>query len=192
LREIFEHAGVDRQARVAEVTLLLCDIRGFTRISERMSPQETVAFVNSYLDTVCPLIVDAGGVIDKFMGDGVLAFFEGGGHAARALGSARRILHAVARTSLLPNGPLRVGVALHTGQVLVGAVGPRSRREHTVISDAVNIVSRLEELNKTYGSVVVASDATIAAAGAPGDFEGPLTVTVRGREAPVAVHILRA
>lgn len=188
------HAGVERQARTTEVTLLMCDIRGFTRISERMSPAETVAFVNSYLDVVCPAIVDAGGVIDKFMGDGVLAFFEGGGHAARALNAARTILRAVARAALLPSEPLRIGIALHTGQVLVGVVGPRSRREHTVISDAVNTVARLEELNKTYSSVIVASEATMSSldAAARTSFEGPLTVALRGREAPVSVHILRS
>ncbi len=188
------HAGLERQARLAQVTLLLCDIRGFTRISERMSPAETVAFVNGYLDVVCPAIVDAGGVIDKFMGDGVLAFLEGGGHAARALDAARRILRAVGRAALLPGETVRVGIALHTGQVLVGAVGPRKRREHTIISDAVNTVSRLEELNKTYDSVVVASEATMAAldAGARAGFEGPLTVSLRGREAPIAVYVLRA
>lgn len=179
--------------RVEEVTLLLCDMRGFTRLSERLSPAETVAFVNAYLDAVCPAITGAGGVIDKFMGDGVLAFFEGGGHASRALHGARAILSVVPVTPLPIPGPVRVGIALHTGDVLVGTVGPRSRREYTVISDAVNTVARLEELNKTYGSVIIASDRTLGEVPEKdrSGFEGPVEVSLRGREATVAVHVLK-
>jgi adenylate cyclase len=183
---------LERTGRLEEVTLLLCDIRGFTRMSEHLEPAETVKLVNAYLDVVCPQISDSGGVIDKFMGDGVLAFFEGGGHASRALGAARRILSAIERAHLPTPQRVRIGIALHTGSVLVGTVGPRTRREYTMIGDAVNTVARLEELNKTYGSTVVASARTIAEV-SPGEragFEGPLEVALRGREAPVAVHVL--
>ena len=167
-------------------------MRGFTGLSEHMPPDQTVTFVNAYLDAVCPPITDAGGVIDKFMGDGVLAFFEGGGHAARALGAARRILAAV-ETAVFPVPErVRVGIALHSGDVLVGTVGPRTRREYTVISDAVNTLARLEELNKDYGSLVVASAATIAGATPElrAGFDGPLEVTLRGRDATISVHVL--
>jgi class 3 adenylate cyclase len=183
-------ATLERAGRVSEVTLLLCDIRGFTRISERLTPAETVMLVNAYLDVVCPRISDSGGVIDKFMGDGVLAFFEGGGHAARALSAARQIMAAVARAPV-PVGTLRIGIALHTGEVLVGSVGPRTRREYTIISDAVNTVARLEELNKTYASAIVASARTIAEVPAHerAGFEGPLEVALRGREGAIAVHV---
>jgi class 3 adenylate cyclase len=192
-RDLAQHGALERAGRVEEVTLLLCDIRGFTQLSERLSPSETVTMVNAYLDAVCPPIASAGGVIDKFMGDGVLAFFEGGGNASRALGAARRLLEAVERTRLA-GSPVRVGVALHSGQVLVGTVGPRTRREYTIISDAVNTVSRLEELNKTYGSVIVASATTIAQVSHAerAGFEGPIEVSLRGREVAVAVHVLRS
>lgn len=185
------HRVLEQAGRVEEVTLLLCDIRGFTRLSEHLSPAETVALVNAYLDAVCPPIADAGGVIDKFMGDGVLAFFEGGGHASRALDAARRVLWALGRAKLPAQEPVRVGIALHTGDVLVGTVGPRTRREYTIISDAVNTVARLEELNKTYGSVVVASARTIAEVSPAerSEFEGPLEVALRGRGATLAVHV---
>ncbi len=184
--ELWNAPVQERPARIEELTLLLCDIRGFTQISERLSPQETVTFVNAYLDVVCPPIVASGGVIDKFMGDGVLAFFEGGGHASRALEAARRILASVARDG----DGVRVGVALHTGEVLIGSIGPRSRREYTIISDAVNTLSRLEELNKQFGSTVVASGHTLSQV-APEDragFSGPETVNLRGRAEPVTVH----
>lgn len=183
----------EHPARIEEVTLLICDVRGFTQISERLSPQETVSFVNRYLDAVCPPIVSSGGVIDKFMGDGILAFFEGGGHAARALAAARHILPA-AESLGSADERVRVGIALHSGEVLIGSIGPRTRREYTIISDAVNTVSRLEELNKVYGSVIVASSATIANIDERGreGFEGPVEVSVRGRGAGVAVYVLGA
>ena len=183
---ILEDAG-----RVEEVTLLLCDIRGFTRISEPLTPADTLALVNAYLDVVCPQIVESGGVIDKFMGDGVLAFFEGGGHASRALNAARQILAAIGRATLPTPKPIRIGIALHTGAVLVGTVGPRTRREYTMIGDAVNTVARLEELNKVYASTIVASARTIGEVGAThrAGFEGPIEVALRGREAGISVHV---
>jgi adenylate cyclase len=183
---------LERAGRLEEVTLLLCDIRGFTRISEPLTPADTVTLVNAYLDVVCPAIAGSGGVIDKFMGDGVLAFFEGGGHAARALGAAHQILGAIERASLPTPRPIRIGIALHSGPVLVGTIGPRTRREYTMIGDAVNTVARLEELNKVYASSIVASARTIAelAPAQRAGFEGPIEVALRGREAAIAVHVL--
>lgn len=191
--DAFASAALERPGRVEDVTLLLCDIRGFTRLSERLSPADTVTFVNTYLDAVCPPISNSGGVIDKFMGDGVLAFFEGGGHASRALNAARLAVGAVERARFATSEPVRVGIALHSGLVLVGTVGPRTRREYTIISDAVNIVSRLEELNKTYGSTIIASATTIAHVSPVerAGFEGPIDVALRGRDAGIAVHVIR-
>lgn len=190
----YAHAPLERAGRLENVTLLVCDIRGFTSAVERLSPAETVGFVNAYLDAVCPTISGAGGVIDKFMGDGVLAFFEGGGHASRAVHAARRVLEAVDRASLPVPGKVRIGIALHTGDVLVGSIGPRTRREYTVISDAVNTLTRLEEMNKTFGSSMIASAATIDGLGEAerAGFDGPVEVSVRGREAGVAVFVFGA
>lgn len=192
-RDLRSEGVLERTGRVEHVTLLLCDIRGFTRLSERLSPADTVTMVNAYLDAVCPPIAGAGGVVDKFMGDGVLAFFEGGGNASRAVNAARQVLAAVRRIEL-GGSAVRVGIALHSGQVLVGTVGPRTRREYTIISDAVNTVSRLEELNKVYGSSVVASAATVGELDEPerAGFEGPLEVAIRGRGATVSVYVLGA
>jgi class 3 adenylate cyclase len=182
--------GLERSGRLEEVTLLTCDIRGFTKTSEALTPVDTVAFVNRYLEEVCPAIVNAGGVIDKFMGDGVLAFFEGGGHAGRALLAARGVVAAAGRVKGPTGERIRVGVAVHTGVVLVGTIGPRSRREYTIISDTVNTLSRLEELNKKFNSVICASDRSLSEV--PVDqrvgFQGPETVPIRGRAEPVIVH----
>jgi len=190
----YAHSALERAGRLENVTLLLCDIRGFTRVVEHLSPAETVQFVNAYLDAVCPTISGAGGVIDKFMGDGVLAFFEGGGHASRAVYAARLVLEAVERAPLPVPEKIRIGIALHTGDVLVGSIGPRTRREYTVISDAVNTLARLEEMNKTYGSSMIASAGTVAGLGDAerAGFDGPVEVSVRGREAGVAVYVYGA
>lgn len=188
---MFISAAFERAGRVEQVTLLLCDMRGFTRLVEHLSPSDTVTFVNTYLDVVCPPIAGAGGVIDKFMGDGVLAFFEGGGNEARALMAARQILQVVERPLPGSSEPVRVGIALHSGEVLVGTVGPRTRREYTMIGDAVNLVARLEEMNKIYGSAIVASAATMEGLGERerAGFEGPVEVAIRGREAGIAVYV---
>ena len=84
-----------------------------------------------------------------------------------------------------------MGIALHSGEVLIGSIGPRTRREYTIISDAVNTLTRLEELNKVYGSTVVASAATIASVDDRGreGFAGPVEVAVRGRGAGVTVYV---
>lgn len=182
--------GLERSGRLEEVTLLTCDIRGFTKTSENLTPVQTVAFVNRYLEEVCPAIVNAGGVIDKFMGDGVLAFFEGGGHAGRALQAARGVIAAAGRVQGPTGERIRVGAAVHSGVVLVGTIGPRSRREYTIISDTVNTLSRLEELNKKFESVICTSDRTLFEVSPEQreGFIGPETVPIRGRAEPVVVY----
>ncbi len=189
-RGLMTSGGLERSGRLEEVTLLTCDIRGFTKTSEQLTPVQTVAFVNSYLEEVCPAIVNAGGVIDKFMGDGVLAFFEGGGHAGRALQAARGVIAAAGRVKGPTGERIRVGAAVHSGVVLVGTIGPRSRREYTIISDTVNTLSRLEELNKKFESVICTSDRTLFEVSPEQrvGFIGPETVAIRGRAEPVVVY----
>lgn len=192
-REVTRSGSATTAARVQPVTLLVCDIRGFTPLSERLTPEETVALVNGYLAVVGPPISERGGIVDKYMGDGVLAFFEGADHASRALDAAREMHAASSRANVDRPVPLRIGVALHTGEVLLGSIGTPDRREYTVISDAVNVVSRLEELNKTYRSAIVASSATLDAVtfAERAGFTPAEDVALRGRTGTVAVSYLR-
>jgi class 3 adenylate cyclase len=185
---------LDRAGRVEELTLLTCDIRGFTTMSQKLTPADTVAFINAYLDVVCPAIVSAGGVIDKFMGDGVLAFFEGGGHAGRALNAARLIASVSGKVTTKLGDPIRIGVAVHSGEVLVGTIGPRSKREYTIISDTVNTLSRLEELNKKFGSAICVSEGTLAQVKPDqrAGFTGPEAVPIRGRAGTMNVYYYKA
>ena len=185
---------LDRAGRVEELTLLTCDIRGFTTMSQKLTPADTVDFINAYLEIVCPAIVSAGGVIDKFMGDGVLAFFEGGGHAGRALNAARLIASVSGKVQTKIGDPIRIGVAVHTGEVLVGTVGPRSKREYTIISDTVNTLSRLEELNKKFISAICVSENTLAEVRPEqrAGFYGPEAVPIRGRAGFMNVYYYKA
>jgi class 3 adenylate cyclase len=193
-QEMTTATALERSGRVEELSLLTCDIRGFTTMSQKLTPVDTVAFINAYLEVVCPAIVGAGGVIDKFMGDGVLSFFEGGGHAGRALNAARRIASLSGKVQTKLGDPIRIGVAIHSGQVLVGTIGPRSRREYTIISDTVNTLSRLEELNKKFGSAICVSEHTLMQVDPlqRAGFNGPEGVPIRGREGQMNVYYYKA
>src|SRR5690348_15796338 len=136
------------------VSLLIVDIRGFTTLSEPMRPVDAVALLNEYFAAVLVPLTREGGYLDKYLGDGLLAFFEpdanGGGadHAARALRAAQGMLTAMeAFNAARPEQPpIRIGVAVHSGEVLLGSVGAPERLNYTAIGDAVNVTARLEEL----------------------------------------------
>jgi class 3 adenylate cyclase len=182
------------------VTLLIVDIRGFTTLSEPMRPVDAVALLNEYFAAVLVPLTREGGYLDKYLGDGLLAFFEpdatGGGtdHAARGLRAAQGMLTAMeAFNAARPEQPpIRIGVAVHSGEVLIGSVGAPERLNYTAIGDAVNVTARLEELNKQFPSVLVASAATVEQAGgaAPAGLVGPQEVPIRGRHGDLSVYYL--
>lgn len=156
-----------------EATILFSDIRDFTSLSEAQSPQEVVAFLNRYLDTMVNIIVEEGGTIDKFIGDAILASFGvpvvREGDAQRAVRAGVRMVAALEEMNVararggLP--PIRIGIGIHTGQVLAGNIGSARRMEYTVIGDAVNTASRIEQVNKQLGTTLLVSAATRKAAG---------------------------
>ncbi len=159
---------------VRELTVFFSDIAGFTALSERMPPTALVERLGEYLEMISARLASEGGTIDKFMGDGVLAFFNAphavADHAARACRTACSVQHALAadeaaaaRAPSAP-APLRTRIGLHTGEVLVGNIGTRERFAYTIIGDAVNLTSRLESLNKLYGTRILASEGTWSAA----------------------------
>ena len=180
--------------REVDITVVIVDIRGYTRRVERLTPREAVAFLNDYFSVVVAPLAAESAVLDKYIGDGVFAFLEGAEQQQRALRAARAILAAVAtyNRSRPAAEPVAIGIALHTGRALVGTVGAEQKREYTAIADAVNLAARLEELNKTFGSSVIASEAVLQAVSAEErvDFVGPVTVPIRGHEAPLVVRYL--
>jgi two-component system sensor histidine kinase ChiS len=144
-----------------EMTILFSDIRNFTTISEVLSPEHSFNFINSCIRMIDPAIRDNHGFIDKFIGDAVMALFvkpEDGLSGAIAIEKAIANFNKDRQANDVNYVPLEIGVGLHIGTVMLGVVGVESRLQVTVVSDAVNMASRLENLSKVYGTSVIISD----------------------------------
>lgn len=179
----------------AEVTVLFSDLAGFTSFSETLAPKELIAVLNAWFTPATERILAAGGTLDKFIGDAVMAFWGAPlpepRHAAKALEAAlamRRAMDAVSR-SLAERGLPRLAArfGLHAGPAVVGNVGSRERFNYTILGDTVNLASRLESLNKQYGTTILASAAVMVAAGQTFPCREIDRVRVKGRAAAVAV-----
>ncbi len=141
-----------------EMTVLFSDIRSFTTISESMSPQENFNFLNSYLKRISPVIRNNSGFIDKFIGDAIMALFPDTKHAIRAaIEMFKEINTYNQHRAKSAYEPIEIGIGLHGGKVILGILGEDARMEGTVISDTVNVASRLESLNKIYGTNLLIS-----------------------------------
>lgn len=144
------------------MTILFCDIRGFTTLSETMSPAANFKFINSYLSQIAPVINKHGGTIDKYLGDGIMALFPNGGD--KALTAAVEMIDALAEynkkliSKKLPI--IEVGIGLHTGNTMLGTVGTSSRMDATVISDCVNAASRVEAMTKSFCTKILMTEET--------------------------------
>ncbi len=142
-----------------DMTILFADIRSFTTLSEEMSPNENFNFLNSYLKRVSPVIRAYNGFIDKYVGDAVMALFP-----ASADDAVQSAIEMQKQVSLYNEhrqnsdyAPIAIGIGLHTGSLMLGTIGEEERMETTVISDAVNLASRLQGLTKVYGASIVIS-----------------------------------
>jgi len=181
------------------VTVMFSDIRGFTHYSENREPEEVVAVLNEYFTAMSAIILDHGGMIDKYVGDAIMAVFGAPvakvDDASRALDAALQMLAALdelnARWDAEGRVPLRIGVALHTGEALAGNVGSIERMDYTVIGDTVNLAARVEELNKKYGTTLLATESTVEAAGSR--FASRLVgeTAIRGREQPIRIFTVQ-
>jgi adenylate cyclase len=142
-----------------EMTVMFADVRDFTAWAESLTPAQCFEFVNRVFQAVCPEVRAHGGFIDKFLGDGFLALFPGSADtAARASVAIQRRMDGMTYAGRT----IKLGVGLHTGQVVVGTVGEPERMEATVLSDDVNLAARVQELTKTYGARVLLSEQTLA------------------------------
>lgn len=177
-----------------EMSILFVDIRSFTALTEQMGSEETFAFINNYLKRVCPVITRNHGFIDKFIGDAVMALFPG--NSDDALRAAQEIRAEVdlfnrknrqARSALI-----QVGIGVHRGNLMMGTIGAEDRMESTVISDAVNVASRLEGLSKLFSAPIVTSDRVIQSLMEPESFRYRFLgrVRVKGRSESVSVFEL--
>ena len=162
----------DMRAVSKELTVLFCDMRGFTEMSESMAPVELQQFLNRVFSRLTEIISAHRGTIDKYMGDCVMAFWgapvDTPDHAALAVAAALEMaaaVHAINEAHRATGQPaISVGIGINTGVMSVGDMGSAVRRSYTVVGDAVNLASRLESLSGIYGAEVVVSDATRRAA----------------------------
>jgi class 3 adenylate cyclase/ActR/RegA family two-component response regulator len=199
LREFVPSQVADRlgsaplEPEEVEATILFSDIRGFTTLSERLSPKEVASVLAVHLAAMAEVVLAHGGTIDKFAGDAVMAVFGAPDHvpdhAERAL---RCALAMQARQAELNDGaelPLEMGIGVNTGVVIAGTVGGAGRLDYTVVGDAVNVAQRLQ--SAAGPGEVVASASTVAAA--PGLTAEPAGAQeVKGRREPVEVYRLTA
>lgn len=178
-----------------EVTMLFQDIRDFTGISEKMAPEELVGMLHQFFTEIVAAVEVEGGVVKQFLGDGVKALFGAPlAHADDPDRAVRAALAMVARLEALnmrlssQSLPmLRIGVGIHTGEVIAGQIGPDTRVEYDVTGDAVNVASRIEGLTKEMRTTILISEATAARLGPGFTLGRAAELPVRGKENPVKV-----
>ena len=171
---------------------MFTDIEGFTGLSERMAPAEVARILNAYLATVVPVIQRHGGVVNNFIGDGLFASFNLPlplvDHAAAAIQAALDIQQALAATPFPADISVRTRIGINTGTVIAVTIGTENRLNYTLLGDAVNIASRLEQLNKQFGTAILAAESTVRAAGAVESCVRLGEAEVRGHEDVVVVY----
>jgi class 3 adenylate cyclase len=145
-----------------EITVMFSDIRGFTPLSEQMSPQENFNFINSYLSQMGPIIRDYHGFIDKYIGDAIMALFPTDADEAvqASIAMLKQLEHYNQGRQRAGYQPIQIGIGLNTGMLMLGTVGEQDRMDGTVISDAVNLASRIEGMTKIYGVSLLISETT--------------------------------
>ena len=184
-------AGSTRSSDTRQVAVMFVDIRGFTAAARSRTPQEVVDRLDAAFAVLVEIVDRNGGIVNKFLGDGFLALFGAPladpDAARRGVTAAREMLAAIEQHNVRSDWPLRIGIGLHLGHVVAGNVGSPRRKEYTVIGDTVNLASRIEGLNKEFGSQFLISDTVKQAIGQDVDAIPLGDVPVRGYEQPVRV-----
>jgi adenylate cyclase len=179
-----------------EMTVLFSDIRGFTTVTERGRPEETVQMLNEYFTKMVEVVFKHRGTLDKFVGDMVMALFnaplDDPDHAEHAVRAALEMIEELQRLNARWKAEgrfatLDIGIGINTGPMIAGNIGSEAIMSYTVIGDAVNLGSRLESLNKQYGTRIIISDATKTQLSGRYLFRPLGDVVVKGKTQPVAI-----
>lgn len=196
-REALEH-GTGLGGEVVDCTVLFADIRGFTSLSEKLAPEVLIDMLNRYMGRMVAVIVESGGMVNKFGGDSLLAVFgtplnPRPDHAAAGIQAALGMRDALAlfnsEQERLGGPTLQIGIGIASGKVVAGNIGGEGRIEYTVIGDTVNLASRLQDLTRDLGTAILVNQA--AAEGLPNELQVtavPLApLQIRGRTEPVQI-----
>lgn len=183
-----------------EISILFSDIRGFTTLSEQLTPENLVLVLNEYLNPMTQIVLEEKGTLDKYIGDAVMALYnapldvdEHAGHACRTALKMMAALHDL-NSSFAQRGihPLDIGIGINTGDAVVGNMGSAVRFDYTAIGDNVNLAARLEGINKMYGTHIIVSESTQRLAGNDFVFREIDLVAVKGKLQPVPIYELLA
>jgi adenylate cyclase len=181
---------------IQQATVLFSDIRSFTSLSERVGPQETVAMLNDYFTIMVDLIMSNHGILDKYIGDAIMAVFgapfTASNDADNALTTAIEMIRSLERFNgeRIEQGrePVRIGIGVNTDHVLSGNIGSDRRMDYTVIGDGVNLAARLETANKSYGTQILFSEFTLKALNGDYRFREVDRMVVKGKANAVSVY----
>ena len=191
--QLMRDGGEALGGSLQEVTILFSDVRDFTTISEALGPQETVRMLNDYFGVMVDIISDHQGILDKFIGDAIMAVFgapyPGPDDAKNAVNTAVEMLRALDRLNVARadrcEPEISIGIGLNTGEVLSGNIGSERRMDYTVIGDGVNLAARLESITKRYGAPLLVSEFTAAGVGAQHTLREVDRMRVKGKLEPV-------
>lgn len=179
-----------------DVSVLFSDIRGFTSISERLGAKETVALLNEYFTDMVDIVFAHNGVLDKYIGDMLMAVFgsvlQSTEDAVNAVMVGNKMMtalhHLNRRRAARGSETIRIGIGISTGNVVAGNIGSLKRMEYTVVGDRVNLAERLESANKFYGTSILICEATYMAVNDHAAAREIDLIRVRGRETPIAIY----
>ncbi|PJZ47834.1 adenylate/guanylate cyclase domain-containing protein [Leptospira saintgironsiae] len=186
----------DTASENKDVCVMFLDIRNFTKFSEDKSPSEVISYLNTLFEDMIEIVNKHNGIINKFLGDGFMAVFgaplsDNGKDAKNAVSAALEIQKKVMEMNVSGKIPeTKIGIGLHFGEAMTGSVGSSQRKEYTIIGDTVNLASRVEQLNKDFGSEILATDTVYEHVKHFLEAESLPPVKVKGREKEVLIYKL--
>jgi class 3 adenylate cyclase len=198
--KILKEGGLHNEGEERDVTVLFADLRDFTSLSEIWNPKEIVELLNEYFDSMVEVIQKNGGVIDKFIGDAIMAYFGAPVSIPNpqkpAYKASREMLEQLNHLNLkfLDKGlpTLKQGIGLHHGTVVIGNIGSKTRKNYTIIGDAVNLASRLESMTKEVQKDLIASESVHRALDEveKQDFDLVENIQLKGKKDTIPIFIL--
>jgi adenylate cyclase len=202
MKEILEHPdSVNFEGGLVNVSIMFADIRNFTTMSERLKPSEVVMGLNKYLSEMSNAIISVDGYVNRYVGDGIVAFFGApnklpmNGSLAAVKGGLEMLkrLEELNKSEIFPGmEKIKIGIGIHTGEAIVGNIGSFEKMDYSIIGDAANLASRVEGLTKTYNVSLLISGSTYEPIKHHIDAEYVACVKVKGREQDVEIYKVNA